>query len=59
LTPRLMTASVGGEGRSLDVEWHIVSYSPILEYSVEYKNIKASGFVVIVPFLVVDSYVIA
>jgi len=42
-TPRLITASVGGDGRSLDVVWHIVSYSPILEYRVQYKNEKDNG----------------
>jgi len=52
-------ASVGGDGRSLDVEWLIVSYLPIIEYRVQYKNKKASSSVVIVPFLRVDSYVIA
>jgi acetyl/propionyl-CoA carboxylase alpha subunit len=58
-TPLLIKASVGGDGKSLDVEWNIVSYSPILEYNVHYKNTKASSFVVIVPFLIIDSYVIA
>jgi len=51
-------ANVSDDGRSLDVEWHIVSFSPILEYRVQYGNAKASSSVVIVPFLIVDSYVI-
>jgi len=55
----LITASVGDDGRSLDVVWHIVSYSPILEYRVQYKNEKASNSIVIVSFLIVGSYVIA
>jgi len=59
LTPHLMKANVSGDGRCLDVEWRIVSYSPIYEYEVQYKNIKASSSIVIVPFLRVDSYVIA
>lgn len=48
LTPHLIRASVGADGRSLDVEWHIVSYSPILEYKVQYKNTKASCIFVII-----------
>lgn len=43
LTPHLITANVGTDGRSLDVEWHIVSYVPIIEYRVQYKNIKDNG----------------
>lgn len=43
LTPRLIRANVGADGRSLDVEWHIISYSPILEYKVQYKNTKEPG----------------
>jgi len=59
LTPRLSNATVDGDGRSLDVEWHIVSYSPILEYKVQYRSAKASSSIVFMPFLIVDSYVIA
>ena len=59
LTPILVTASIGGDGKSLDVEWHIVSYSPILEYRVQYRNAKVSSSIVILSFLIVDSYVIA
>lgn len=43
LTPRLIRANVGADGRSLDVEWHIISFSPILEYKVQYRNTKDSG----------------
>jgi hypothetical protein len=43
LTPHLNMASVGGDGRSLDVEWLIVSYLPIIEYRVQYKNKKDNG----------------
>jgi hypothetical protein len=48
LTPRLMWAKIGADGRSLDIEWQIISYSPILEYRVQYKNTKASSSVVII-----------
>jgi hypothetical protein len=58
-TPHLVTARLGGDSRSLDVEWQIVSYSPILEYRVEYENVKASSSIVTVAFLIVGSYVIA
>jgi hypothetical protein len=48
LTPRLIRASVAPDGRSLDVEWHIISYSPVLEYKVQYRNTKVSYIFVII-----------
>jgi hypothetical protein len=47
--------SEGADGRSLDVEWFIISYSPILEYRVQYRNTKASHSIISL-FLIDDSY---
>lgn len=43
MTPVFVTANAGDDGRSLDVKWRIISYSPILEYSVQYKNKTDNG----------------
>jgi hypothetical protein len=51
MTPQLISASIGAGGKSLDVEWQIISYSPILEYKVQYRNTKASTTIVILPVL--------
>jgi hypothetical protein len=51
MTPQLISASIGADGKSLDVEWHIISYSPILEYKVQYRNTKASIIFVIILML--------
>ncbi|KAJ9589538.1 hypothetical protein L9F63_017255, partial [Diploptera punctata] len=37
-TPRLISAVVGSDGKSLDVEWHIISYSPMVEYKLLYRQ---------------------
>lgn len=38
-TPRFVSANIGPDGRSLDVEWHIISYSPMVEYRLLYKQV--------------------